>query len=155
MSFNVNIWLQNVQPTNIIIFMVILTVLFGRYSEVLHSSILSGRYADALQTERKCIDMIFLYQEFIEAEGSCSCHDCDGWCAPDPSPSYGERRSPFQPGRNLQSTALVIGQGEVHILIDLPFSLLTAKILSFSQSSLLEVLISSTSNLTSIFLKVQ
>ena len=66
MSFNVNIWLQNVQPTNIIIFMVILTVLFGRYSEVLHSSILSGRYADALQTERKCIDMIFLYQEFIQ-----------------------------------------------------------------------------------------
>lgn len=26
----------------------------------------------------------------------------------------------FSPGRNLQSTSLVIGQGEVHILIDLP-----------------------------------
>ena len=61
----------------------------------------------------------------------------------------------FSPGRNLQSASLVIGQGEVHILIALPFSLLTAKILSFSQSSLLEVLISSTSNLTSIFLKIQ
>ena len=72
-----------------------------------------------------------------------------------PVPHMESGEAHFSPGRNLQSTALVIGQGEVHILIDLPFSLLTAKILSFSQSSLLEVLIYSTSNLTSIFLKIQ